>query len=413
MPTASHAVPLSFAITASPGPASGARDPEGNDALETLARDGVNQIRLPRIRHEELEGRSPGNGPLPETIKEVDDQLERARRVTEATGEPMYVAVNPGDLTAPERDSAHARWLDYVIERYKHHPALGVWKFYDEPNNPYNPYEKVVRVREGLRRAHARVHELDGRHLTWITQAPKPKDRITERFLSTYLDACDIHAVDVYPVSDPPGRHSDLPNKLPSCVGDYADRFASTARAASRPDAPKWVWMVLQGAAWSGVIPRDEKRRPQGPMLMQPPAHMFRYMTYQSIIHGAEGIVIFGMGYGLHPDMAPHGWDWGYWRNAVVPTIKELHSGDLHAALAVRQSERAVRHSLGERGVRIDTLTVAAPGGERFLLASRGERKRGEPREAEVEIPAHGPRGAETIKDRFAPHDVRVYALGR
>ena len=378
--------------------------------METLARDGVNQVRLPRIRHEELEGRTPGSGALPETLQEVQDQLDWAERTTRATGNALHVAVNLGELSALEPEGPLAPWLDYVVQRFKDHPALGVWKFYDEPNNPYNPYDKVVRVRKGLRRAHQRVHELDGNHETWITQAPKPKDRISERFLGTYMDAGDIHAVDVYPVSDPPGRHSDLPNKLPSCVGDYAERFSNAARAATNERERRYVWMVLQGAAWSGVIPRDEKRRALGPMLMQPPGHMFRYMVYQSIIHGAQGIVIFGMGYGLHPDMAPHGWDWGYWRNAVVPTIKELRRADLAPALGVWQEERAVRHSLGPRGVRIDTLTVHSPNGERVLLASRSEYKRGEPREAEVEIPVpNGP----AITDRFCPHDVRVFALGR
>jgi hypothetical protein len=94
----------------------------------------------------------------------------------------------------------------------------------------------------------------------------------------------------------------------------------------------------------------------------------------------------------------------------VVPTLNELRSPGLGAALAVWQDERAVRHALGPRKVRIDTLTVRAPSGERFLLASRGEYRRGEPREAEVEIPAPG---GETITDRFCPHDVRVYALDR
>ena len=407
---ASATVPLSFAITASPGPVLGARDPEGNDALETLARDGVNLVRLPRIQHEELEGRTPGSGPFPETLQAVQDQLDWAERTTRATGKPTYVAVNLGDLSSLEPDGPLAPWLDYVVQRFKDHPAMGVWKFYDEPNNPYNPYDKVVRVRKGLRRAHARVHELDGKHETWITQAPKPKDRISERFLGTFMDACDIHAVDVYPVSDPPGKHSDVPNKMPSCVGDYAERFTNVARATSKDGERRYVWMVLQGAAWSGVVPRDERRRATGPMLMQPAAHMFRYMSYQSIIHGAQGIVVFGMTYALHPDMAPHGWDWGYWRNAVVPTIKELRAPGLGDALAVWQDERAVQHALGPRKVRIDTLTVKSPTGERFLLASRSEYKRGEPREAEVEIPA--PNG-KTISDRFCPHDVRVYALGR
>ena len=401
-------VPLDFAITASPGPALGARDPEGNDALETLARDGVSQVRPPAIRHKELEGISPGAGPLPHTIQDVLDLLDWAQRVSERTGKRMHVAVNPGELTAYEPGTHNGRWFEYVVQRFKDHPALGVWKFYDEPNNPYNPYEKMQRVRKGLRRAHAYVHEVDGRHLTWVTQAPKPRDRITERYLATFMDACDIHAVDVYPVSDPPGKHSDVPNKMPSCVGDYADRFANVARRETDAGRPRFTWMVLQGAGWSGVLPRDENRRALGPVLMQPPASMFRYMVFQSIIHGAEGIVVFGMPVGLYPDMKPLGWDWGYWRNAVVPVLKELREPGLADALEVRQPETLQVRRLGERGVRIDTREVRAPDGARFLLASRCERKRGEPREADVQIPVAG---GGSVSGRFAPHEVRIYAL--
>ena len=402
-------VPLDFAITGSAGPTLGARDPEGNDALETLASDGVNQVRIPAMRHRELEGISPGSGPLPQTVQDVQDQLDWAQRVTERTGRRMTVAVNPGDLTAYEPGTHNGRWFEYVVERFKDHPALGVWKFYDEPNNPYNPYDKMLRVRKGLRRAHAYVHEKDGKHYTWVTQAPKPRDRITERYLATFMDACDIHAVDVYPVSDPPGKHSDLPNKLPSCVGDYADRFANVARREIEAGRTRFTWMVLQGAGWSGVLPRDENRRALGPVLMQPPEFMFRYMVFQSIIHGAEGIVVFGMPVGLYPDMKPYGWDWGYWRNTVLPTLRELRSPGLAAALAAWQPETAQLHKLGDRDVRIDSLVVKAPSGERFLLATRSEYKRYEPREAEVEIPVDGT----SVRHTFAPHEVLVRALDR
>ena len=402
-------VPLDFAITASPGPVLGARDPEGNDALETLVRDGVNLVRPPAIRHRELEGVTPGSGSLPQTIQDVQDLLDWAQRVSERTGKRVGVNVNPGELTAYEPRTNNGRWFEYMVERFKDHPGLGVWKFYDEPNNPYNSYEKVVRVRKGLRRAHAYINEKDGKHLTWVTQAPKPRDRVTERFLATYMDACDIHAVDVYPVSDPPGKHSDVPNKQPSCVGDYADRFANVARREIRSGRPRFTWMVLQGAGWSGVLPRDENRRALGPVLMQPPEFMFRYMTFQSIVHGAEGIVVFGMPVGLYPDMQPLGWDWGYWRNTVLPTLQELRSPGLAAALAAWQPETATTHRLGERGVRIDTLVVKAPSGERYLLATRSERKRYEPREAEVEIPL----GGTAVRHTFAPHEVLVRALGR
>src|SRR5918994_3590358 len=108
-------VPLDFAITASPGPVSGSRDPEGNDALETLVGDGVNQVRPPAIRHKELEGVSPGAGPVPQTIQDVQDQLDWAQRVSERTGKRVYVAVNPGELTAYEPGTHNGRWFEYVV----------------------------------------------------------------------------------------------------------------------------------------------------------------------------------------------------------------------------------------------------------------------------------------------------------
>ena len=141
---------------------------------------------------------------------------------------------------------------------------------------------------------------------------------------------------------------------------------------------------------------------------MQPPAHMFRYMVLHSIVYGAQGIVVFGMPVGLYEDMKPLGWDWGYWRNAVLPVLKELRSPGLADALAVRQSSVVERHTLGDRRIPIDTLTLKAPNGDGYLLATRSERKRGEPRDAEVSIPR--PDGG-TISDRLAPHDARVYRL--
>jgi hypothetical protein len=423
--TRAETVPLSFAITASPGPILGARDPEGNDALETLARDGVNQVRLPRIMHEELEGRTPGEGALPETLQAVQGQLDWAARASAAAGRRMHVAVNLGELAALDPGTARARWLDYVVERFKDHPALGVWKFFDEPNNPYIPYERMVKVREGLRRAHARVHEIDGKHPTWISQAPKPKGRISAQFFRTYADAFDIHAVDLYPVSDPPGKHADIPNKMPSGVGDYADRLSTVARAATAKGDPKWVWMILQGAGWSGVLPRDAQRRVLGPSLMQPPAFMFRYMVYQSIIHGAQGIVVFGMNVGLHPDVRPYGWDWGYWRHAVVPVLRELRSGGLGDALAVRQ-EALWERQPGAGAARVDSLVVRGSAGRRYALVSRSERRGRESRDATVRVvvgaAADGlaevlfegrsvPVRGGAIEDRFAPHDVHVYQL--
>ena len=423
-------VPLRFARGASPGPHLGARDPEGGDALELIVRDGANLIRLPRIRHEDLAGAAPGRGPLPETLQEVQSYLDWALRAGRAAGAPVHVAVNLGRLSAQDGSAAGRRWLEYVVERFRAHPALGVWKVLDEPNNPYTPDEAERRLRRELRRGYRRVRGLDAEHPTWVTQAPQPARRVTTAFFRAYRGAADIHAVDLYPISDPVGRHSGLRNKQPSAVGDYAARLAAATRQATADGRPGWVWMVLQGASWSGVVPRDARRRPTGPCLLQPAGYMVRYMTYQSIIHGAQGLLYFGHNTGLHPEVRPHGWDWGYWRHAVAPVLRELADPALAGALAVRQDTIAQRRASPERDVpRLDTRLLRAPGGGALLLASRSERRAGEPAEAEVALPldavAPGVRAAASaavlfegrrvrlrggeLRDRFAPHEVHVY----
>src|SRR5262249_34088874 len=150
------------------------------------------------------------------------------------------------------------RWLDFVVERFREHPALGVWKVLDEPNNPYTPDEAERRLRRELRRGSRRLRTLDARHPTWGPPAPPPARRAPAAYFRAYRDVADIHAVDLYPISDPVGKHSGIRNKQPSAVGDFAGRLAAATRQATAAGYPRWVWMVLQGASWSGVVPRDE-----------------------------------------------------------------------------------------------------------------------------------------------------------
>ena len=425
---ATAAVPLGFALGVSPGPRLGARDPEGNDALETLARDGVNLIRLPKIDEGELDGVTPGRGPLPPSVQHVADQLDWAHRAGQAAGRAIYVAINLGELSAPDGGPIRRRWLDYVVRRFREHPAAGVWKMLDEPNNPYTPDDKERELRVGLRRGYRRIRELDTAHPCWVTQAPQPPRRVTLRYLRAYRDAADIHAIDLYPVSDPIGKHSGIRNTQPSAVGDYAARLAALARECTVAGQPRWVWMVLQGAGWSGVVPRDERRRPMGPVLMQPTAAMLRYMTWHAIACGAQGLLYFGMNVGLYPDMAPLGWDWGYWRGAVVPLLRELRSAAVAPALAACAPGPA--EVIGTpSGPRITTRFLPSPERPAVLVATRSERRRGEPAEATVRLLLSSPaspagttvevcfehRSARVlngaVEDAFIPHQVHVYCI--
>jgi hypothetical protein len=154
--------------------------------------------------------------------------------------------------------------------------------------------------------------------------------------------------------------------------------------------------MVLQGAAFSGTIPRDAQRRAIGPCELQPTAALVRYMTYQSIIHGAQGVLYFGNNVGLHPEWQPYGWDWGYWRSAVAPVLRELRSPILAPVLAAagHPGTDQVKAELvgGEthRGPYVHSRTLAAPDGSSLTIAARRERRRGEP----AEMPAYVSVGA-------------------
>jgi hypothetical protein len=121
----------------------------------------------------------------------------------------------------------------------------------------------------------------------------------------------------------------------------------------------------------------------------------------------------------------PYGWDWGYWRHAVVPVLRELRSAGLGDALAVRQEALWERHR-GAGAARVDSLTVRGSAGRRYMLDPRRERRGREPRDATVRVAVGAAadglvevlfegrsvqvRGG-VIEDRFAPHDVHVYQL--
>ena len=157
-----------------------------------------------------------------------------------------------------------------------------MWKGADEPAHGHVPAAGLWRLRNHLQ-------TLDPDHPIAIIQAPRapapkrgaPDRRLTIAAIKPYAAACDIHGVDIYPVSKPPGRHAGGPpvNTDISVVGDMT---RIVARATSR----KAIWMTLQ-IAWSGVLP------PQHPLVF-PTFPQARFMAYDAIIAGARGLFFFG-----------------------------------------------------------------------------------------------------------------------
>jgi hypothetical protein len=171
-----------------------------------------------------------------------------------------------------------------------------------------------------MTRAYNRLKQLDTNHPVVVTQAPLGPESDLER----YRTALDVTGADIYPISYPPGTHSDLPNKDISVVGDMTKKMVQAA--GSKP-----VWMTLQ-IAWSGVLPRDSHPDlvPRFPTLLQE-----RFMAYQAIVSGARGLIFFGgdLTAVMRPRDAQLGWNWTFWTQVLKPLLIELGSPTVRPAL--------------------------------------------------------------------------------
>jgi hypothetical protein len=305
----------------------------------------------------------------------------------------QYGSIKPGD-----RESEAT--LRKIINTFKDHPGMGAYYGFDEPEWGQQPVEP-------LRRAYEIVKELDPHHPVWICQAP----RGTVDTLRAYDNVYGATGMDVYPISYPPGVHSVAANKEISMVGDFT-KMMMDVTAGKKP-----VWMCLQ-IAWSGV------NKP-GKTLRFPTFPQERFMTYQSIINGARGVIFFGgqLGTTLSPEDAKLGWNWTFWRRVLRPVIEQIgeHS-PLYPALLAPQSKLPIKLEGDSAGIE---YCVREVNDEIFLLACKREGATinvtftGLPLRGTTtgEVLFESPRKIEakdgTFTDWFAPFDVHVYRFRR
>lgn len=294
-----------FFIGMAPGPRIDLKTPEGGDGWAELAAGGVNVVR----------GGVQGNAQAPGCAEPFEKYLDVAR----AHG--MFVWPYLSEMVDLRRPGMRQRLVEFVTT-YRKHPAVMFWKSADEPEWGKWPVEP-------LREAYELIHELDPNHPVWFCHAP----RGTLETLRPYNVACDILSTDIYPVSEPAGKHSLLPNKGLSMVGDYTKRMVELA------EGKKMVFMVLQ-VGWSGVDPKHDPRN----RLMFPTFREERYMMYQAIICGARSLSFFGMPVGLTGRDAELGWNWTYWRAVLRPLLAEIRQGsELYPVLIAPDSNYPLR----------------------------------------------------------------------
>lgn len=374
-----------FTIGYTVGPPVGAKTPDGRNALAELKKQGAIWQRV------------DGGRWGPEREARVDKILQ------ESAEQGTFGAISISDFQAIKPgETAKIAELKRVVEKYRNHPALLFWKARDEPEWGDVPAED-------LRIYYETIHSLDPKHPVWLTQAP----RGTVADMRPYDPFADIGAIDIYPVSYPPGSHSGLPNKNLSVVGDYTQMIRQAT------DIRKPIMMVLQ-ICWSGVIN-------PGRTLRMPTFAEERYMAYQAIINGARGLVFFGGNLRgcLNEADAALGWNWTFYEKVLRPVLEELRpGGPLYPALIAPNSTLPIRHpyALSKRveGTPSLEFTVREAGQYIYILAAAREGPTllgefsGLPEGVDSgEVLFEGPRTVKVARgsftDWFGPNEVHVY----
>jgi hypothetical protein len=374
-----------------PPPGDSTAPDSGLPAWEEITRAGVNYVR-------NYAKWTPST--IAAQLFAVRQELDAAR----SAGLKVWLA-----LAGLDRDLSHESLLDEVVDTLKEHPGLGAWKGADEPALGRVPPAGLVAV-------YKRLHALDPKHPVVLIEAPRAPAStagrtipLTVAAVKPYAAACDVHGVDIYPVSEPPGRHAGGPpvNTDISVVGDMTGILR---RASGR----RPVWTTLQ-IAWSGVLPPHP--------LVFPTLQQARFMAYDAIVAGASGLFFFGGHITAAMNAADRklGWNWTYWRHVQRPLLEELgdaaHTKALLApksAVKVKASSPDIALSIREQG---NVLWVIAV--RRSPTAAGTIHFTGLPEQAaRGTVLAHPGNPARRVTARngafvdpaaFAPHNARVY----
>jgi hypothetical protein len=180
-----------------------------------------------------------------------------------------------------------------LVPELKDHPALWFWETEDEPSFAWKKPRELRTKPETIIAAYRLIKRLDPAHPVYLNHSPTN----LEATLRQYNPGCDIVATDIYPVIPhgirelfalwPDGRQGDLLNNHISQVGQYADKMRRVAGADRK------MFMVLQAFAWEAL--RKEGQDPR--MVLYPTRAQTRFMAYQALVHGADGLLWWGISY--------------------------------------------------------------------------------------------------------------------
>jgi hypothetical protein len=256
---------------------------------------------------------------------------------------------------APNPAQTNRQRIAAIVNQLKTHPALLYWETEDEPSFQWNkPGPRITPA--VIRDTYAYLKQLDPTRLVYLNHSPTN----LVSTLQSYNPGGDIIATDVYPIIPhgirpqyalwADGRQGDLLNSFPSQTGQY------TAKMRQVAGPQRAVFMVLQAFAWE-MLRKPNDRDPK--MILYPTAAQLQFMALQSIIHGANGLVWWGLQF--TPAESP------LWNNlsAVTKLLNRLQPELAASPLAppIQLEDHDTGHSL-DRGIE----WIAKPSANQLLF---------------------------------------------
>ncbi len=237
----------------------------------------------------------------PERMEDIQTYLDRA------THHGMKVAFCLDGHRRIPRGQTGLEQMQSIVARFKHHPAIGFWYFYDEPNLPSPKTKKAMLA--------ARLQESpDSSGETIVKELVRPPELLLPAYEMVKREAPDIpvivmmaitedgwwrdawkqfHATydivsfDTYPVYALP-----FPKAPIGRVTSWMDRYT---KGTDKPVMP-----CLQIFNWNTLGARVERAKAAGNMeyvnWRYPNLEELRYWNFSSLIQGAPGAIYYTYG---------------------------------------------------------------------------------------------------------------------
>jgi len=201
-----------------------------------------------------------------------------------------------------------------------------------------NAAERAATMAGGMLDGYTLIRQADPAHPIWMNHAPR--NQIAQ--LAAFNKAADMVGCDIYPVPrSKRQKHSDLENKTLSSVGAFTDRMQAAA-----PGKP--VWMVLQGFGWADLRPKATEEEIKE--LRRPNLKETRFMAFDTIVHGARGILYWGTYKVERPDP--------FWDD-LLAVVREL--ADLQPVLSAPDATMDIAVSFEESYGSVDRSVLVLP----------------------------------------------------